>query len=480
MVYGKNHSEYLLGICTVSFLHQYVIISDHPLANKHKLTLKPSDPGLIRRFIKEIKDGRPVHVCKHQALSHKMFVHHFIKTCEEIGELNLLMSIPTDCHMPLLYWAIWSDRCIFFKAILEQYKKQKKKLEPNVIYQIANGCCICGNVEVMDLLHKCLEVNIFKIPLLAIPVPFKNTLTSKKLVANADITSDYVAHTGKLIHVACFHGNDEMVVFLLTKANSDISYVNTQDEFGRTPCHIAAKCGHVKVFQTLMKNRCSLSTPSKTGNLPIHEACSGGHTDIVRMILKVHPHHLFKKGTDECTPLHVAVLSSNALLVEWLMDLEHEHAVADQDLGYMVADPDCASSLIHLACTRPGNSQVLRTLCEKFENDRDLEDYFLKASQKMNTPLHVVCDRSADVEMVETLIEFGVCVNKVNVKHQTALHLACRNTRCNVPLVKMLIKHILNVFVKDIDGQTALDYASSNEDVKKILAKHYVSLIDYN
>ena len=508
LVYGRKHHDDLLKICSLSFLHQFVTVAERHAADRLKIVLKPDDSGLVQRFVADINNGCPVHVCMHEAFSQEVFAKNFVMNCDD----SWLTGVQQDGQLPLLYWTTWSGHCFFFKEIFKLYVSQKKKLDKTLVNQIANACCVSNNVEVLKLLYKCLKTDLLQIASIDIPMPLENILAFKDVTTHRDITTGNVVFAGKLIHIACFNGSSEVVEFLLS-IKSGGSCVNTPDEFGRTPGHIAAKMGHIRVFQTLLRHKCNLTLPSRVRNLPIHEACSGGHLQIVEMILTVHRHHLCEKGgAEQNTPLYVAVANRHARLVGWLLDLElgsvddhvqvhfygpvltadllienvgiYEHwsgSLTTHILKHVTnqrSDHNWASSLIHLACSSPGNSQVLRMLCERLKNRKDEEDYFLKISPKLNTPLHAVCERTADVKMAAILIEFGVDVNATNVKHQTALHLACRNENCSMRLVQTLIDGQINMFVKDLSGMTALDYCSRNEKVKKYLEDRFHASIE--
>lgn len=67
---------------------------------------------------------------------------------------------------------------------------------------------------------------------------------------------------------------------------SHILDINAKDSDGRCPLHYAARWGHLKSVQVLIKKGADINCPSKTGNSALHEAIRDDETEIAQYLTK--------------------------------------------------------------------------------------------------------------------------------------------------------------------------------------------------
>ena len=84
------------------------------------------------------------------------------------------------------------------------------------------------------------------------------------------------------LHQACFHNRLCDVKKILTNRNIDI---NLQNDLGQTSLNIAAKLGHLRVVEYLLKKNCLINLCDNEENTPLHNACFMGHYHIVKILL---------------------------------------------------------------------------------------------------------------------------------------------------------------------------------------------------
>lgn len=81
---------------------------------------------------------------------------------------------------------------------------------------------------------------------------------------------------------SCSNGHDEVARYLLdNKAD-----VNSSDNDGYTPLHLASWYGHEVVVQTLLENNASVDVQDFDGDTPLLNACRYKHLSVVKLLTK--------------------------------------------------------------------------------------------------------------------------------------------------------------------------------------------------
>ncbi|XP_046546810.1 ankyrin repeat domain-containing protein 50-like [Haliotis rubra] len=87
-----------------------------------------------------------------------------------------------------------------------------------------------------------------------------------------------------LLHVACSGGHLAMVEYVVLR---DLVDINCTELLGMTPLMLAAKHGHIKVFDFLVSEECDVSVLTVNGDNVLHVACSGGNEGMVNHIIQM-------------------------------------------------------------------------------------------------------------------------------------------------------------------------------------------------
>jgi ankyrin repeat protein len=104
-----------------------------------------------------------------------------------------------------------------------------------------------------------------------------------------------------------------------------------------------------------------------------------------------------------------------------------------------------------------------------YEYSINVGDY-QDASLGGKTPLQIAVSRKpVNMDIVNVVLNFNkLDINVKNKDEKTALHLAVENESASLELIKLLLEKGADVYLRDSNGKTALDFAK-DEKVKKLL-----------
>ena len=195
--------------------------------------------------------------------------------------------------------------------------------------------------------------------------------------------------------------------------------VNSKDEFGNTPLHMASYHGHTEIIKMLLGAKAELNSQTKEGNTPLHMALYKGHIEVVKILLEAGSDidNVNIKGK---TPLHIASYHGHTQIIKMLLD-----AKADVN-----------------ARTKEGN-----------------------------TPLHTASYKG-HVEIVTFLLEAGSDIDSVNLKSNTPLSFALQNGHNDI--VKLLKD--TKKGVKNKASVANKNYLASNLDNRIVIGVNKASL----
>ena len=205
------------------------------------------------------------------------------------------------------------------------------------------------------------------------------------------------------LHIACMHGNLEIIRLVSSQPGLDI---NLQDLDGNTPLHIACKCEWnrtdvVPCFRyLLLERKCNVNIQNNLKQLPFH------------ILLKN-----YKLTAD---------------MKEAVLTMCNKGDVINNIIN---AQDNDGMTLLHTACNN-GSLSIVHYLTSNFQCNVNLSD------NEGNLPLHYAVKSYYDdevLELVEMVTNEYTQIHSKNNSGITPLHTACSN--CNMDLVKYLVFH---------------------------------------
>ena len=159
------------------------------------------------------------------------------------------------------------------------------------------------------------------------------------------------------------------------------SYINAQNEDGKTPLHIASERGHTQCIKALLRSGADVLITNHLGQLPLHAAIQHGHGSCVKLLLL----HACEKDTAEFhsvlsrrqSPLITACQHGFADIVQLLLaeDIGTQHGVsADSDQAYNpleIAIRDRRIETTHALLEHPHTEQWLMPVRKTHRYDHE-------------------------------------------------------------------------------------------------------------
>ncbi len=223
-----------------------------------------------------------------------------------------------------------------------------------------------------------------------------------------------------LLHIACLHGYEDMVIYLAKDHHLDAS---ARTKHGSTPLHLACIGGWAQIVQYLIENLgCDPKCTGELDETPLHTACTKGHLAIMKYLIRVH----------YCNPNQPTRVASGG------------------------------ETTLHLACQQ-GHLDIVRYLILEQHCDPNAKDFF------QNTPLHSAAQQNK-ANIVAYLVHEQKCsLEPRNRDNYTPLHLASKYSRLDV--VRVLLENGANPSIPGRENQTPIQLATDHE-VIKLLIQH--------
>ncbi|XP_077450617.1 ankyrin repeat and SOCS box protein 13-like isoform X2 [Stigmatopora argus] len=218
----------------------------------------------------------------------------------------------------------------------------------------------------------------------------------------------------------------------------------------RTDVHKAASLGQAWRLQHLIEGGASVNVVAVDSMTPLHEACIHGQLQCARLLLDAGA-QVDARNVDGNTPLCEACAVGSLDCVKLLLE---RGAKVNPSLTSRTASP------LHEACMR-GNSECVKLLIAE---GASLEAYDLYRG----TPLHVACN-DQHANCAKELLNAGANVNAVRL-HRTALHLAAKVAQ--VEMIETLMEFGANVYARDKHDKKAIDLATPGSPVASCLRSY--------
>ncbi|XP_029048670.1 transient receptor potential channel pyrexia isoform X2 [Osmia bicornis bicornis] len=252
--------------------------------------------------------------------------------------------------------------------------------------------------------------------------------------ANATASQLFTRWPNTCLLVSCYLCHLDLVKALLSKN----AKVTARDSDGRTPLHLAACAGSVKIIEELLKygaNPCEWDYNKKC--TPLHCAAATGDFASVKCLIKSRAD--VNAGLSGKSPLYYAVVSNAADCVEALLQAG---ASPNNPQVYTETPLHVAASLGSVTCMKLLLSYGA--------------DVRVQFSSMRSTPLHLAAEEGS-AECTKLLLDAGAACEVKNARGQAPMHLAALSQSAET--LETLINFGATVSTEDNDGRTPLHAA---------------------
>ena len=239
-------------------------------------------------------------------------------------------------------------------------------------------------------------------------IPTLNPAHLKEAIENShDIHKDINTgdEQGKTpLHLAAIHGSPEMVSLLL----NNFAVTNSQDHSGNTPLHYAEDASTIKA---LLEGGARPNIPNEHGLCALHLAVRRNDLSCVQILLEHGADVNVADNIRWYTPLHLIAQSSDA---ESPKDLD----AAEDNVSSTDSNETKNSTMVI--------SQIAECLCATTSPSKpDLNSQ----DSDGNTPLHhaAILGTCNAMPLIQLFLKYGSHPNICNERGQTPLHLFCHN-----------------------------------------------------
>lgn len=280
----------------------------------------------------------------------------------------------------------------------------------------------------------------------------KNVETIKYLVGkNPDFVNAKDKKGLNGLVYACANNTNLSIIKYLT----DLPCIQIHFDFMNILQHACADNPKIIIIEYLAKKYPSLiKETTKNGDTLLHYAALNSSVDVVKYVTETLNFNAQSENNYNQTPFWYACLNikKNKCVIEYLASKSKEILNQPDDYGV---------TLLHCACLKKNNLEIIRYLIEDLKLDISLKN------KEEKTIFHAMSiNKNTDPEIVKYLAKkcekFIHCKDKLG---NTALHYACASTN-DINIIKYLIETFGfdALEIKNNDEETPLDFARKVTD----------------
>lgn len=266
-----------------------------------------------------------------------------------------------------------------------------------------------------------------------------------------------------VLHIAAEKNNTTMVQSLLVMC--PVGLLVTQDQYGNTPLHIAARCGLVEIVKLFVQaDPSALVIATEEGDTPALSAAFMQHYESLRYLIKTHPSVI--EQTNLQTGSNLLHFVPNVKTARELIDLKPKL------INGVMTD---GSSVLHsVICLDDGEDSY-----EDDDSENSGEDinkgtkcinFILKSKPSLlmhrdnenRTPFNLATENK-NSKIINAILQFKPDLIDTDSKDNTVLHVAVEHSNY-ATIATVFANRIANLYCANINGKTPLCLAVEKHD----------------
>ncbi|XP_052775475.1 transient receptor potential cation channel subfamily A member 1-like [Mya arenaria] len=241
------------------------------------------------------------------------------------------------------------------------------------------------------------------------------------------------------IHVAAKYNRVQSLAVLM-EFKADPNVIGPYDMY---PLHLAARYNSIDVAKFLLENGVNIMCRDCKKKTPLHHAARKGHLEMVQLLLYTDGCQLESRDEDQLTPLHEACQLKQAYVAKYLI-----HHGADLDAR------DISNSTPLLFAAAEGLTEILDLILNKTVEWKGLAGkgaILNHTDNEGNSALHLAVQNNK-LEAIDLLLDHGAEINMQTNTNYTPLHMAVIGG--HIAIVKELLYRGADLEARDGDHMT--------------------------
>ena len=401
---------------------------------------------------KDVRDGKNgnylIHLAAKQASTDLM---HILEKYDAVS-FKQNFNLENALHV-----AAQNNASRFLRRLLDYEKTLVNKIDNENFITCICKCEFCE----CDYVPQCVQLDKKKYtPLMSALAALNHKCVEEIISVNENVDVDMRDIEGNnMLQICAQFNNVESLNYLINKYlnSKNMGILESKNLHDETILHVACRHGNLEIIKIVLNTvyesdlclEAILYSQNKDGQTCFHISCLKGYLNIVEYFLKDRKLKSFLDYFDDSmnSSLHFATLSGNLSIVNLLLDNEVDvNAVNEENL-----------SALDLSC-RKGYFEISKVLISHYSTINEI-----------NNPLETACYEGAH-EVVSLLLSKGAAIGKINDENKNCLDIAISRGH----------REVIRVLLNDKNWQNLIRLSNepSEEPSLSIITSHSLTDAD--
>lgn len=262
------------------------------------------------------------------------------------------------------------------------------------------------------------------------------------------------------LHYASLYNNTEALDYLLNFSTNII--INTIDNEGRTPLHIAVNNNNINNINLLLKQKViQVNLFNNQGLSVLHIAIIKRYINILKIFIN-----------DKRFNINIIETKYNMTPLMYLLDIEYINIITDMlNNGALITFQDIYGHNILHHCLIENKLDIF-LFYNNYKNNKEIYNHI---NIKGHTPLHLLLEKFNNIDIDLENIIMNTNLNLQDYNGNTCMHLLCKNNLW-LKVKNILINKKIDIFIYNLNNESPISYINKenyDEFINMISLSYY-------